>query len=187
MKRIYLILIVLILAVFGVSAAVADTASLYMSTSVDPIAQVLVGDSNKILPTEKSSFEAVGPIATEENPFTFGWAAGQAFNGTNYFAAFVMANDPGTYSVSTTAQPLKTPGATPYVLPYYVKIGSEAATKVEGSGLALTLISNFSVTAAEGLKFAKSDAVTIEVKENDYEKAGAGDYSSTWTINLIKN
>ena len=186
MKRIYLILIVLILAVFGVSAAVADTASLYMSTSVDPIAQVLVGDSNKILPTEKSSFEAVGPIATEDDPFIFGYGE-QSFNGTNYFAAFVMANDPGTYSVSTTAQPLKTSGATPYVLPYYVKIGSEAATKVEGSGLALTLISNFSVTEAGGLMFAKSDTVTIEVKEDDYEKAGAGDYSSTWTINLIKN
>lgn len=57
MKRIYLILIVLILAVFGVSAAVADTASLYMSTSVDPIAQVLVGDSNKILPTENQALK----------------------------------------------------------------------------------------------------------------------------------
>ncbi len=187
MKRISLVLIVLMLIVFGLSADPADTASLHMSTSVLPISKVMVGDSNKILPTEKSSFEAVGPIATEDDPFIFGLNADGVYYDKNYFAAFVMTNVPGNYSVKTKAQPLKTSGTTPYVLPYYVQIGSGAAAKVGGSGLDLTLISSFTVLEAGGLSFAKSDTVTIDVKYNDWESAGSGDYSSIWTIELIKN
>jgi hypothetical protein len=186
MKRISLILIILILIVFGVSAAVADTAPLHLSTSVDPITQVIVGGHNVALPDSLSSFTGIDEIGTSGNPFVFKYD-GESWEGEHYFSAFVMTNDPGSYSVTTTAEPLKTSGQNVYAMPYYVTIGTGSATKVEGSSVALTLINSFTVTEAAGMAFAKSETITLSVEADDYQAAGAGNYSSIWTINLIKN
>lgn len=185
MKKIGLILITFLLITFGLSADAVDSTSLHMVTSVAEMSQVVVGNHGASLPTTKSSFESAGPIATEEDPFVFGWNEGD-FYSEHYFAAFVMTNVPGNYSVGATAEPLTTGQQNGYALPYSVDIGG-TVTKITDSSASLTLINNFSVLASDGLSFDKSGTVTLTVNLSDYEAAGSGNYSSTWTIELIKD
>ena len=183
MKRISLILIILILIVFGVSAGVEDTASLHLSTSVIGVSSVIVGEE-QALPESKSEFEGIPLMGTELSPIVFS----EGLNLNQYFAVYAMTNVDGTYSVETTAKPLRNGvnGASGYILPYSVTIGSGNPVVVNtAAGEELTLISSF--VQSNGLSFAKSGEVALSIASDDFAAAESGSYVSVWTINLIKN
>ncbi len=187
MKKFGLILIIFLIITFGLSAAVADSSELHMSTSVAGVSHVVVSEYNSSTPSTWDAFTTVqqNPTGTSDNPFLLG-VQGESYNETADFSIYVATNVPGSYSVTTTAEALTTgPGG--YVLPYSVQIGGANPVVVNDTdGEGLTLMS-FTVNESDGLKIEQSSKVILTVAQSDYFNAGSGEYSSTWTIELIKN
>lgn len=174
-------MIILLVVGFGVSAATVDSTTLNLGTKVDSVTSIIVGYSMFENPTDTVDFEGIvasGLAGTSENPLMLTTV------GPEMIAIFTMTNVPGSYSVSTTAMPLK--NADGYILPYSVKIGNASAVEVSTlAGANLTLIDTY--TASGGMFFERSADIYLSVADDDFKAAQAGAYTSVWTINLIKN
>ncbi|MCB5231241.1 MAG: hypothetical protein WDA17_00055 [Sphaerochaetaceae bacterium] len=181
MKKISLLLIVFLVIGFSLSAeTTVVSTSFKMGTEVEEITSVIVGFFDSAKPTSVSHFEAVTEAGTTSTPLFFN-PEDPLYHG---IAIFTMTNVPGSYSVSTTAMPLVNGNG--YILPYSVKIGNANPVKINASsGQGLTLMGNY--TASGGLFFERSDDIELSIADADYEVAQVGEYTSTWTINLIKN
>lgn len=184
MKKISLILVVLLLVSFGLSADPADSTSLHMGTSVVGQTSVVVGDYDVSVPEDLQGFKSIDPVATSDNPFQFGYDD-NSFDGKRSFKIFTMTNVAGSYLVTTTAMPLSNGGANPYYLPYSVQIGTDNPVTVDSvTGESLTLMS---FSASGGMNYNGSAEIKLNIEETDYQEAAQGSYTSVWTIELIKN
>ena len=182
MKKFGLILIIFLMITFGLSATPAASSDLYMSTEVVGFSEIRVADGTLALPDSKSGFESLVIMGSEESPIVFYSQGVGGADGSYPLGIFVMSNTPGTYSVTSTAMPLKNSGG--YIMPYSVKIGDEASITVnDNAGSPLTIIDEFKVE--DGLTFGKSDVINVSILAVDFEAGQAGTYSSVWTINLI--
>lgn len=175
MKKISLLLAILLMVSFGVSGAAADT-SFEIVTSVSDVSQVRVGDANKN-PSSVSTFESIGEI----EQITISNVDGIGL--THPLGVYAMTNVSGTYTVSTTATPLRI-GEEGFILKYTVTVDSTDYVVDSAAGTSITFISSFSQSS--GLSFAKQN-FDVTVAATDLEAAESGDYSSTWTIELIKD
>ncbi len=184
MKKISLVLVIFLMITFGLSAD-NPSAELHMSTNVSPMSEIVIADYESDGVDSLLAFRGLAPSGTEDNPFTFG-PDGNGFDGSSTFAVYMMTNVPGTYSVTTTANPLKTTSGS-YSMPYSVTVGSGNPQQIGSEGVQLTFLSGIVVGSGDGLSFEQSAEVTLTVTEADYLAAGAGSYTSVWTVELIKN
>lgn len=179
MKKFSLLIAILLIVSFGLSAAVADSAQFTINTAVTGISDVRVGNQGKDFQS-KSDFVGINEVPS----ITIGPLNEETGAGMEHpLAVYAMTNVNGTYSVTTTAKPLRI-GVDGFILKYTVTVGGTDYEVDSAAGTAITFISNFS--QSNGLSFAKQD-FTVSVTEDDFEAAEAGTYSATWTIELATN
>jgi len=173
MKKLSLLLAILLIVSFGVSAA-TDSTEFNIATSINDVVGVKVGAQGGQINTYSgfSSYAAIPSVTI---------VGGNGGTLSYDLEVYAMSNVAGKFTVSTTATPLRI-GEEGYILPYTVTVDGSAGELVNSSaGKAITFINNFDQT--NGLTFA-SKKFSVGVTEDALFAAESGDYSSTWTIEI---
>lgn len=186
MKRfIALIIVVSIisLAAFGTNPSAEFT----VGTFVDEVAGVIVHDNDTIpgvtYPTDHSSWISLSPVGTTVDPVWLVQDQGGVSQGSfRVLAVSVRTNQAGDYTLKATAGPMVTPPPLTGAVGYKVKVG-QTETAIGKTDQPKT-IDLMTVNVASGLVY-KTQEFRVEINDTDYQNAISGNYSSTWTIELI--
>jgi len=178
MKKLLFILTLLFLFTLNIGAAsTEDSTSFNIATDIAGLTQVIISDG-AYNPTDKASFEYISPMgADSDNPVIF---INDGFNTSHPLAVYAMTNVPGSYTIKTTAKPLKNAGG--HVIPYSVKVGNGSPVVVSAN----TNITFSTFNQSSGLYFVKQ-TFDLSVTSDALSSAEAGSYTSAWTVELIKN
>jgi len=175
MKKLSLLLAILLIVSFGVSAADAST-EFYMGTKVSASYGLKIHDNNDVIPatlddwggltlkgeSSQNSVDVVGAITLKIS---------------------AMTNISGTYKATASALPLSADNIGTKI---GYTVNSTPVAKGATDPVLIELLS-FTQGSNDGLKFA-TEEFTITLSSADLEIAQASDdYATTWTIELTHN
>ncbi|MCK9472011.1 MAG: hypothetical protein M0Q88_09710 [Bacilli bacterium] len=177
MKKLSLLLAILLIVSFGVSAADANT-TLNIATEVADQFGLVIHTGNA--PTSLSDFNGLTSAGTAVDPIAFD-DTDITNESTRTLTVSAMTNKTSAYKVSVTAEPLSATGQTTPI-GYTVSPASSSAIVVDEEKTFDLMTFN----ATGGLFFSSKD-FGITLSASDWENAGAGEYSTQWTVSLVTN
>ena len=178
MKKLSLLLAILLIVSFGVSASTDATTDFNIATTVADQFGLIIHTSD--VPETLSDFNSLTAAGTTIDPIAFD-DSDITNESTKTLTVSAMTNKTSGYKVSVTAEPLS---ATDQTTPIGYTISSDNANDIVINEEKTFDLMTFNATG--GLFFSSKD-FGITLSASDWENAGAGVYSTQWTVSLVTN
>ncbi len=176
MKKVLIILTAILITGVLFAVDIVDSTDFYMSTTIEEKGAVKIGDKGKTS-NSVSTFNSIDSVGTSDDPILFDDDRLEA-----EFTVYTMINKQGSYSVGVKASPLSATGVSTKIN-YTVAYGTSSTETVNSDNKTFTILSG---TNSGGLIFPKQD-FKITLDNTTYTNASAGEYSTSWTIELTSN
>ncbi len=182
MKKIGLILVILLMITFGVWATTDASSTLKISTSVEDKFGLVIHTEDD--PVDYSDFMGLGSnaVGTTDDPVSFD-DTDINNESERVLTVSAMTNKTSGYEIGVIANPLSAQGVSTKI-GYTVRILGTPDTVVSVSDSDSNKTFNLKEFNAPGGLFIISQKFGITIDQEGWENAGAGDYSTTWTVNL---
>jgi hypothetical protein len=184
MKKRILSTALILMILVGLSANNPPQTTFTIGTFIGELAGLIVHDVTQSDPSSIDDWASLNPIGTSGDPVWLGTDS-EGGNQPSYrnVALSVMINTAGNYTVESTMGPMTSPNGGK--IGYTVALnGVQNPIEIE-SGDPSGTFTMLSISDVTGLTFT-TQKFTVTMDADDSESAIAGTYSSTWTINLIK-
>jgi len=184
MKKLSLLLAILLIVSFSVSADPDATTDLHIGTVVATDFGVVIHEKSGAIGLEDWPLTAVGTV---ENPLWLRYDNdGASQDDYRDLRVTIRTNTGNGYKVTATAAPLSASGISTKI-GYSVKVGSDPEVSVlkTDNTKSIDLIPQ-TAKSGNGLQFITND-FKVTLNGSDFDVAEAATYATVWTVDLIVN